>query len=301
MNLIKGIKQKKRSRCLKPRFSEQIYRRSLLRMIPKLIDVLDVLEKVAPAQFAESWDNPGLQVGYYSQEVRKIFFALDPTLKALRSACKRKAQVLLTHHPLIFTPLSRIDISEYPGNVILEAAKSGVSVVAAHTNLDVARGGINDVLGNLLNLHNMEVLKEITGIDGVGLGRIGDLSEPVKLSDAEEFIMRILGNRNLKVVGQGNAEIHRVAVIGGSGGSLVSLASEKGADLLLTGDVSHHHALEAESLGIALIDGGHFYTEKVAFDIFAGDFESMIAAQGWQVTVEVDVDETNPIRDGAER
>ena len=108
-------------------------------MIPKLKDFLDLLEQVAPARFAEQWDNPGLQVGSYHQEVRKIFLALDPTLKALTSASKTEAKVLLTHHPLIFKPISRFEIHGYPQNVLFQAMKNEISVVAAHTNLDVAR------------------------------------------------------------------------------------------------------------------------------------------------------------------
>jgi dinuclear metal center YbgI/SA1388 family protein len=268
-------------------------------MIPKLKDVLDLLEKIAPTQLAEPWDNPGLQIGSYSQEIKKIFVALDPTVKALTSASQRNAQLLLTHHPLLFNPLSRLDINVYPGNVIFEAIKSGISVVAVHTNLDVSLGGINDILTDLLDLENVEVLKVIPEKDGVGLGRIGDLPKSTRLSVFVKDVKRILGAEKLRVIGQGDVQIRRLAVVGGSGGSLVSLASEKGADLLLTGDVGHHHALEAQSLGIALIDGGHFHIEKKAFRIFSERLrEEAIATQGWDVALEVDEDETSPMRDG---
>jgi len=267
-------------------------------MIPKVKDFLDLLEKIAPTLLAEPWDNPGLQVGSYSQEIAKISLALDPTLKALRLAHKRNIQMLLTHHPLIFEPLSRLDINSYPGNVILEAAKGGISVVTAHTNLDVARGGINDILTDLLDLRHVDVLKETVEMDGAGLGRIGDLPKPVNLSVVAKNIKRILGAERLKIVSQGDVKIYRLAVTAGSGGSMVSLASKKGADLLLTGDVGYHHALEAGSLGIALIDGGHFCLEKTAFGIFAERLKGMVTSQGWEVTVEVDKDETDPMRDG---
>jgi dinuclear metal center YbgI/SA1388 family protein len=266
-------------------------------MVPKIRDVLELLEKVAPARFAEPWDNPGLQVGSYSQKVAKIFLALDPTLKALRAAYKRHAQLLLTHHPLIFTPLSRLDISVYPGNVILEAAKSGISVVAAHTNLDVAPAGINDILADLLELQHVEVLKEMGEMDGVGLGRIGDLPTPKKLSAVAKEIDKVLGVEKSRVVAKRDVKIRRLAVVGGSGGDLVSIASKKGADLLLTGDVSHHYALEAESLGVALIDAGHFHIEKTAFGIFSERLKDITTAQGWEVTVDVYKNETAPMRD----
>ena len=267
-------------------------------MIPRLRDVLALLEKVAPALLAEPWDNPGLQVGSYSQEITKIFVALDPTLKALRSAHDHNAQLLLTHHPLIFESISRLDTGSYPGNVILESAKSGISIVSAHTNPDVSQGGINDILSELFGLQHVEVIKKTDDAEGAGLGRIGDLPRPADLSVVVKDVKRTLGTEKLRIVGRGDARICRLAIVGGSGGSLVPLASKLGADLLLTGDVSHHHALEAGSLGIALIDGGHFRMEKKAFEIFAERLKDMVTAQGWEITVEMDKDETNPMRDG---
>ena len=264
-------------------------------MVPKLNDILALLEKIAPADLAEPWDNPGLQIGCYSQEISKISVSLDPTLKAIRFAQRGRAQLLLTHHPLIFKPLSRLDIDSFPGNVIIEAVKSGVSIVAAHTNLDMAKGGINDVLAGLLGLQNVGVLVRSDKDDGTGLGRIGDLPQPVKLELVAEDVKRILGTKDLKVIGPEGMDVNRLAVVGGSGGNLAPVAFERGADLLLTGDVSHHHALEAKALGIALIDGGHFRTEKAAFRIIADHLRDMVRAEGWEVEIEVDEDEEDPM------
>ena len=266
-------------------------------MIPKVRDILDLLEKDVPIRLAESWDNPGLQVGSYSQKIRKIFLALDPTLRALMAASKQNAQMLFTHHPLIFKGISSIDVSVYPGNVIIEALKREISVVAAHTNLDIACGGINDILADLLDLQHIEVLDKSVDMGDMGLGRVGDLNKATKLSDVAGKIKKVFGVKRLKIVGQGEVLIHRLAVVGGSGGNMVSLACKKGADLLLTGDMSHHHALEAHALGIALIDGGHFRLERMAFGVFAERFRTMVSDQGWKVSVEVDEDEIDPMRD----
>ena len=187
----------------------------------------------------------------------------------------------------------------FPGNAVAEAVKCGISVITAHTNLDMAAGGINDILADLLGLLKVEVLKEITGQEDAGLGRVGDLPQATMLSSIVAHVKQILGSENIKLAAQGNVEIRRVAVVGGSGGGVVSLAAEKGADLLITGDVSHHHALEAASLGIALLDAGHFNTEKTAFKGFAERFKKMIADQGWKVTVETDDMESNPFADGS--
>jgi len=181
-------------------------------MTAKLKNVLDLLEEIAPARLAEPWDNSGLQVGSYSQEIRKIFLALDPTLNALRAAKKASAQLLLTHHPLIFRPLSRLVIDSYPQNVIFEAAKNKISVVAVHTNLDVAKGGINDILAELLGLRHVEVLREVDGEDDTGLGRIGNLTKSTPLSVVVNNVKGMLGVERVKVVGQGHLPILRMAV-----------------------------------------------------------------------------------------
>ncbi|MEE4353789.1 MAG: Nif3-like dinuclear metal center hexameric protein [Desulfatiglans sp.] len=264
-------------------------------MVPRLSDILELLEKIAPSDLAEVWDNPGLQVGRYSQEIRKILFSLDPTIEAIRTAQKGSAQLLLTHHPLIFKPLSRLDTDSFPGNVVSEAIKNGISIVSAHTNLDMAKGGINDVLAGLLDLQNVEVLVRSEKDDEAGLGRIGDLLHPVTLAAMTESIKRILGTGDLKPIGPKDRVVRRVAVVGGSGGDLVHMACERGADILLTGDIGHHQALEARALGIALIDGGHFGTEKAAFRVIADHMRGVVTAEGWKVEIEVDEDEEDPM------
>ena len=267
-------------------------------MIPTTRDVLDLLEKIAPSQLAEPWDNPGLQTGSFSQEISKIFMALDPTMKALISASERHAQLLLTHHPLIFKPLSQLDINAYPGNVVAESVRNAISVVAAHTNLDVAAGGMNDIMAGLLGLQHVEVLEETVGFKGVGLGRIGDLPEPRNLAVIVEEVKQLFDVGKPRVVAEGDVPITRIAVVGGSGGGLVPLAAERGADLMITGDAGHHHALEAEMLGIALMDAGHFHTEKTAFRQFAEHLRGWVADLEWEVEIETYEDEVDPMNKG---
>lgn len=264
--------------------------------MPTLKAVLDVLEEIAPSHAAENWDNPGLQIGDLSQEVCKIFISLDPTLKSLRKAVKRNAQVLLTHHPLIFNPISRLNRDRYPGDVIFEAIERGISIIAAHTNLDAVRGGINDGLAGLFGLQEVRVLEESNDLDEGGSGRIGDLPEPERLSEMIEKIKVILGAERIRVVGRKERRIKRVAIVGGAGGGMVALASKKGAQLLITGDVRHHEALEAEVLGLALIDAGHFQTEKSALKPFANHLRNRFLVKNMEVIVEVNDAEKSPMR-----
>ena len=267
-------------------------------MVPRLLDILNLLEEIAPSHSAEDWDNTGLQIGDLSQRIGQIFISLDPTLKAVKRASKNGAQLLLTHHPLIFKPLSHIVLENYPGNVVFEAAKQDLSILAAHTNLDMAEGGINDMLAELFHLKNVAVLEENEGPgnDGIGLGRIGDLAEPVPLSSMIQAVKSILGLKIVRFVGRKNRKIRRLAVVGGSGGDMVIMASNKGADLLLTGDITHHVALEAENLGLALIDGGHFETEKAAFMLFAERLRDFFLEKGWEIKIMTYGDEKNPIQ-----
>jgi dinuclear metal center YbgI/SA1388 family protein len=264
--------------------------------MPTLKAVLDVLEEIAPSYAAEDWDNPGLQIGDLSQEVGKVFISLDPTLKSLRKAVKRNAQVLLTHHPLIFNPISRLNRNRYPGDVVFEAIERGVSIIAAHTNLDAVRGGINDGLADLFDLQEVGDLEERSDFDVGGFGRIGDLPEPSRLDEIIERIKVILGAEKVRVVGRKDKRINRVAVVGGAGGGMVALAFQKGAQLLITGDVRHHEALEAEALGLALIDAGHFKTEKPALKPFANQLRNRFSEQKMDVIVEVNETEKSPVR-----
>lgn len=267
-------------------------------MFPTLSNILSVLEELAPVGYAEEWDNPGLQVGRLSQVIHKIFISLDPTLEALKAASEVNAQLLLTHHPLLFKPLYHLDLTTAPGKVILEAMNAGIAIVAAHTNLDVARGGINDMLARVFAFRDVTPLQERSdlGDHGVGLGRIGLLPQSEGLGEIAEKVKAVFGLRTVKVVGKDDHLINRAAVVGGSGGGFVSTAAKAGAELLITGDIGHHHALEAVALNLALIDAGHFHTEKTALSLFAKPFEAALRKRDWDVTVEFYENEKCPER-----
>ncbi len=264
-------------------------------MIPTLGDFLRLIERIAPMRLAEPWDNPGLQIGDSGQQIKKILTSLDPTLDALKNTFKSDAQVLFTHHPLIFKSISHIEVNTYPGRILAQAAQENISVVTAHTNLDVAEGGINDILANLFGLQNVEVLQPHNEGSGIGLGRVGDLPEPMDLFSFSKVVKKRLGADYIRLAGQKSDPVRRIAVVGGSGGRLVSFAAEKSADALITGDVGHHASLEAKSFGIALIDGGHFHTEKTAFNIFCSNLEDFFKKEGWEVGVEIDSTQVDPI------
>lgn len=260
--------------------------------------ILEVLEGVAPQRLAETWDNPGLQVGGLEDPVRRILISLDPTMESVREATRREAHLLITHHPLIFKSITSIEPSTYPGDVLYEAIQNGMAMVAAHTNLDAAKGGLNDLLAGLLGLEDIFVLQETAdpGLEA-GLGRVGALPNPLALAEFVHQVKRTFNAPTVGVVGSPNRTIRSVAVVGGSGGSLIAAAAQKRADVLITGDIGHHDALAACTLGMAVIDAGHFLTEKTAMTEFRDTLTFRLEAAGLEgVEVEVYHEEKPPMR-----
>lgn len=265
-------------------------------MKPRIEDFLLLMDELAPPGLAEAWDNPGLQAGGFSGVIERVFLALDPTPASIERAHKRGAQVLFTHHPLIFRPMSRVQVGSGPGRVLRGALKNEIHIVAAHTNLDAARGGLNDILADLLGLERAEVLEENAIDSGAGVGRVGLLPVPMSLADLLARVRGALKMEKAAIVGDPDAEIRRVAVVGGSGGSFVTVCRKKAADCLVTGDIGHHHALEAMDLGMNLIDAGHYRLEQTAFRLFGERLERVMAEKGWSVRVIPDEDERDPIQ-----
>ncbi len=256
-------------------------------MKSEIQDLLQLLEKIAPSALSEAWDNPGLQVGSLSGKMDRVVLSLDPSLEAVEDAIRTGAQVLLSHHPLLFRPLSQLDRDRYPGNVITRALAGSVSIIAAHTNLDAAEGGINDILAHLLKLQEVKPLPETPEVGQKALGRIGRLAEPTALGRFSLNVKNVISAPRIRYVGDFGSLIRTVAVVGGAGGGSIVGAHSLGADVLVTGDVTHHQALEAKQFGLALIDAGHFSTERTAFTHFAERLKAALAANSMRVDVSV--------------
>ncbi|MCE1224924.1 MAG: Nif3-like dinuclear metal center hexameric protein [Geobacteraceae bacterium] len=331
----------------------------------KLSDITGIINKKYPFALAEEWDNVGLQLGNPATEITRIMVALDPLPQVITSAINSNCDLLITHHPLIFSPLRQITSSTTTGSSILKAAQNNLALLAMHTNYDIAQDGLNDLLAKRIGLEQTRPLK-VTGRDELiklvvfvpeeqlatvraallphtesignyqdcsfstagegtflplagaqptigtigklvkvaeqrlelllrrdqlskairtllavhpyeepafdcypllneappkGLGRIGSLTEPVRLADWAANLAERLECRSVRFVGDPAGMIQKIALCSGSGASLLRDAIRAGADLLLTGDVKYHEAREAEAQGIALVDAGHFGTE----------------------------------------
>lgn len=231
----------------------------------KLEVLLPVLEQIAPLRLAEAWDNVGLLIEPESTDIIRILVALDCTVDVAKEAREVGAQLVLTHHPLFFSPVRRILHSSPDTAAAYALVRSGIGLYAMHTNLDCAIGGVNDALAGKLGLLNVRSLNDPElplSSETPGLGRIGVLPEEITLSSfASDAAKRL--DAVVRMGGSGERAVRRVAVIGGSGGDYLRAAKQAGADVLVTGEVRHHQALEAQLLNLGVVEAGHYETEIV--------------------------------------
>ena len=225
-------------------------------------DILHCIETLAPRSMKESWDNVGLNCGHLDRQVTKILVALDPFAHVCREAKDFGAQLLVTHHVLIFQPGFLTDTDEQGRNALF-LIENGISHINAHTNLDVAPGGVNDCLAAKLGLSHVRVLNP-SGVDEAGrewgLLRCG-YTEEQSLASFLTFVKEALGCEGLRYV-DGGKPVRKVAVGGGSCGSEMMEAVDAGCDTFVTSDIKYNQFWDAKDLGLNLIDAGHFYTEN---------------------------------------
>lgn len=245
----------------------------------KVSDIIDAMERLAPPALAENWDNVGLMTGDRDQRVTTVFVCLDVTSDNVRRAAECGADLIISHHPLIFTPLRRIVEQDITGSILRNLIRNDISVYSAHTNLDHADGGMNDALAARLDLTEVRRFSESECVDETGapllnIGRVGTLSAPMEMADFADMVRDSLGCRSLRYVGAPEDIVKTVAVCSGAGGDGIYSAYHAGADVYVTSDIRHHEAQLAFELGINLIDAGHFETEHIVCALLASYLES---------------------------
>ncbi|MFO7765297.1 MAG: Nif3-like dinuclear metal center hexameric protein [Pelovirga sp.] len=365
----------------------------------RLADVIGLINRISPPHLAEDWDNVGLQVGDPTATIERVLICLDVDRDAVEEAGRLGAQLIVSHHPLIFRPLKRLTRAEPQGDIIYRAIQQNTAIVAAHTNLDRAVDGLNDWLAEELGLaavvplepartdgyrklvvyvpsgHENDVMDAMfkagaghigaydrcsfrtigTGtfrggadtdpfigtpgsqeeaeelrletiipvhlqervvtrmikahpyeevaydliplanpVAGPGLGRIGVLDEPLPLGDFSRQVKASLGLAALRLVGDSNQSISKVAVCGGSGMAIYADALRHGADCLVSGDIKFHEALRARTDGMALIDAGHFGTEKIMITRLSEKLTALAAQQHYRLEVFAMTTENDP-------
>ena len=229
-------------------------------------EIYRYLDTMAPFGLQMDFDNAGFLVGRGDREVRKILVALDITEEVAAEAVELGAELIVSHHPVIFHPARSVTDADPTGRILLALTEGKVAAVCAHTNLDAVAGGVNDALAQRLGLQRLEQLHP-DGVDGAGrpygIGRVGVLEGiPVYLPAFAQRVKEVLGAAGVRYV-DARRPVRRVAVGGGACGDMLSDAVKLGCDTFLTSDVNYTLFLDATALGVNLIDAGHYATEQV--------------------------------------
>ena len=374
-------------------------------MLASVKDIINILDSIAPPSLAESWDNIGIQVGSEDWPVKRIFIALDPLPEVVKLACKDNIDLLITHHPLLMKPIKSINTNNSTGNIIQMAIEHRMTIFSAHTNLDSAFGGINDILSEIIALKDLEVLcpgqspdffklvffipqgheekileklfqtnagnigeysccsfrnkgtgtffpgknsKPFNGMQGqlthveelrietilekndifpvinnlkknhpyetmaydiyplsnsfgqdnvnYGLGRIGNLSEKVTLKKFAASIKEKMNLKYIKIIGNEEAFIKRVALCSGSGASLLENFYNSGADVFITGDIKYHDARVIEEKNLCCIDIGHFASEHIYINQLASALGRILKKKDFDLVVNTCDIEKDPFK-----
>lgn len=229
-------------------------------------EIVQVIEAAYPREAALDFDNVGLLAGRAEKEVKRVYIALDATDAVIDRAAEAGADMLITHHPLIFSPLKKVTDEDFISRRVVKLIQNDISYYAMHTNYDVL--GMAELSEKILGIRNTDVLDITMEKDGKpeGIGRIGELEKPMTLEECCVYVKHKLNLGSLKVFGDMQAEVSRLAISPGSGKTAIAAAIAKGADVLVTGDIGHHDGLDAVEQGLAVIDAGHYGTEYIFID-----------------------------------
>lgn len=232
-------------------------------------DVAEVLERLAPLRLAADWDNVGLLLGDRRANVVRVLTCLTLTSAVAAEAIETDVQMVVTHHPLPFRPIDRITADASSGAILLSLAAAGIAVWSSHTAWDSAVGGINDQLATLLRLTDVEPLEPDTIDASAGFGRCGTPSDATTLGDLADSLSRKLRIRGALITGEKLRSVTRVAIACGSSGEAVVAAEAKACDVLVTGEIRLHAALDAMAAGVAVLAVGHHASERFALEQLA--------------------------------
>jgi dinuclear metal center YbgI/SA1388 family protein len=259
------------------------------------------VEELWPESLAEEWDEVGLVAGHPSAEISRVMFAVDPTLEVIDEAIEWGAELLITHHPLLLKGVTSVAANTPKGKAVHRLIESGTALLTVHTNGDSAVGGVSDVLADALGLENVSPLTPATnGLPEEGIGRVGDLAEAMTLGDFAARVFGILPSvaGGVRVSGDKDGLVRRIAVCGGAGDSLFNEVRASGADLFVTADLRHHPASEAREAAVNgrpyLIDVSHFASEWLWLPAAADALGNVLSDQGLDVEIRVSTTNSDP-------
>lgn len=232
----------------------------------KVKEIIALMDEFANPDIAMDYDNVGLLIGDPEYEVKKIFVTLDVNAATVKEAVLNNCDMIVSHHPIFFKGVKKINYSTPEGKMIKDIITNSITLFAAHTNMDCAKGGINDMLAELFEMKNVEVLHHVN--DTEGIGRVGDLKEPVYFYSLCNIAKEILKTPHIRAAGNMQKVINRICVASGSCSEYIPDAISKNCDAVITGDMKYHDMIDYSERGICIIDAGHYPTEQIVMDIF---------------------------------
>jgi len=236
-------------------------------------DIVEIIEKQIPVALQEEWDNSGLLIGFEEKEVHTILTCLEIDDKVAAEAKDKNADMIISHHPLIFSGIKALNDGDYKGGIIMDLIASGISIYSCHTPFDKVKGGNNDIVMGMLGVSGIKNLcgqdlvssaKMIDRKEEADIGRIGEFAEPMTFKDVINLVAEKLdlSIRQIHAAGDLDKMISKIGCCTGAGSDLAHLAAGCGCQLFITGDVKYHEAQDVVQAGLCIIDAGHYGTEK---------------------------------------
>ncbi len=265
---------------------------------PNGYEVIQLFEQFSPKHLAMEWDKIGLQIGTLNKPIKRIMVTLDVLESVVDEAIVQQIDLIIAHHPPIFRPMKHVT-DDTAGRIVTKCIKNDIAVYAAHTNLDVATGGMNDWLAELLELQNTCVLvptyeEKLTG-EVLGAGRIGELASEMNLDEFAEVVKFAFDVPMVRIVGSPETIVKKVAIVGGNGNDFIYDAKKAGADVYITGDMSFHIAHDCIGIGLSVIDPGH-HVEKVMKKGVSDLLTKEFTEKKWTTDVCISIVNTEPFR-----
>ena len=238
----------------------------------KCSEICALIEQEYGTEYACDWDNVGLLAGRSTKEVKKILLSLDATDEVVRMAVEGGYDMLITHHPMLFSAIKRVTDQDMNGRRLLELIRNDISYYAMHTNYDTR--GMADLAARLLGLTECTVLEEVK--DGEGIGRVGKLPHPMTLRECGEQVKVAYGIPNVRLFGDPDTQVSLAGVCPGAGKSTMPLALGFGCDVYITGDIDHHTGIDAVDQGMCIIDAGHYGVEHIFMEDVKAYLENVL-------------------------
>ncbi len=230
----------------------------------KAIEIVEVLERLCPREFACEWDNPGMHIGHNDNEIIKILVSVDADDEAVDFAVGNEIDMLVTHHPLLFKGIKQINDDSFMGRRIMKLIENGINCYCMHTNFDTI-GGMADIAAQKIDLTDCKVLSEVK--NGEGIGRVGKLPNELTVRELCELVKERFNLPKVVLYGDENTVVSYVAICPGSGRDEIQNAIRLGAKVLITGDITYHYGVDSVAEGLCIIDAGHYGIEHIFIEI----------------------------------